>query len=112
MSTSEVAVIGDKDSILCFKAVGANVFPVKDSQEAEKILKELIRNRTFGVVFVTEEFGKELEPLIESVSDRVLPSIVLIPGRKGTEGIGMQKIQHNVIRAVGADIMLESEGNR
>ena len=112
MYTSEIAVIGDKDSVLCFKAIGVRVFPVHDLTEAERNLKELIRNRRFGVIFITEEFGRDLESLIESVSNKVLPSIVLIPGRKGSEGIGMRKIQRNVIRAVGANIMLESEESK
>ena len=37
----KVAVVGDKDSILAFKALGIEVFPVVESDEAKKSLINL-----------------------------------------------------------------------
>ena len=33
------------------------------------------------------------------------PAIILIPGREGSLGIGMNNIQQSIQRAVGADIL-------
>ena len=42
MLNNRIAVIGDKDSILAFKAVGADVFSVKDKYDAEETGTSLV----------------------------------------------------------------------
>ena len=39
MLNNKIAVIGDKDSILAFKAVGADVFPIKNYFDAAETMK-------------------------------------------------------------------------
>jgi V/A-type H+-transporting ATPase subunit F len=103
-----VAVIGDRDSILCFKAVGVNVFPVTEPAEARKIFGELVRGN-YAVIFVTEQLATELDEQIQEVAYQPLPSVVLIPNSKGTLGYGSRHIREVVRKAVGADILAEGE---
>jgi len=106
--TSNVAVIGDRDSILCFRAVGVDVFPAADPAGAAAIFDRLVREE-YAVIFITEPLAVELNKQIQEVAYRPLPSVVLIPNSKGTLGLGSTHIREVVKKAVGADIFAEGE---
>lgn len=109
MSTYKIAVVGDKDSILGFKALGVSTFPVTSAESALAVLKQLAAD-SFGVIFITEELARDLGDVIAELNKRFLPSVVLIPNSKGTLGLGMQQIKKNVEKAIGADILFKKEG--
>ncbi|MBZ4645054.1 MAG: V/A-type H+/Na+-transporting ATPase subunit [Petroclostridium sp.] len=100
----KIGVIGDKDSILGFKALGLSVFPVTQPSEAEKILHEMAHEH-YAVIYVTEQIAKDIVSSIDQYKDSRFPAIIPIPGNQGALGIGMQGIKKSVERAVGADIL-------
>lgn len=102
----KIGVIGDKDSVLGFKAIGLSVFPVTQPSEAEKILKELIEGQ-YAVIYITEQIAKDIVSTIDLYKERKLPAIIPIPGNQGSLGIGMQGVKKSVERAVGADILFK-----
>jgi V/A-type H+-transporting ATPase subunit F len=105
-----LAVIGDIDSVVLFKAVGAEVFPVTSADEAGDVLVRLA-DEQYAIVCITEQFGDELLPLVERYSDRPAPAVVFIPSNKGSTGTGMARLREIVKKAVGADILLGKEGS-
>lgn len=109
MSLYKIAVVGDKDSILGFKAVGVQTFPVTGPEQAEQVLRRLARER-YGVVFLTEPLAGPLQELLQELNTRLLPSVVLIPNNAGSTGFAMSQIKRNVEKAVGADILFGKEG--
>ena len=52
----KIAVVGDKDSILAFKALGVDVFNVYDEDEARKTVDTLARDN-YGIIFITEQIA-------------------------------------------------------
>jgi len=104
----KIGVIGDKDSILGFKALGLSVFPVTQPSEADKILHQLAQDE-YAVIYITEQVAKDIVSSIERYKDKRIPAIIPIPGNRGTLGIGMQEIKKSVERAVGADILFRDE---
>ncbi|KGK87778.1 ATP synthase subunit F [Clostridium sp. HMP27] len=100
----KIGVVGDKDSILAFKALGIDVFPVLDSDEARKTVDTLAAKK-YGVIFITEQVAKDLDETIERYNRELLPAIILIPNNQGTLNIGMQRINDNVEKAVGVNIL-------
>jgi len=100
----KIGVIGDKDSILGFKALGLSVFQVTQPSEAEEILDKLAKEQ-FAVIYITEQVAKEIVAAIDQYKDSRFPAIILIPGNQGSLGIGMRGIKKSVERAVGADIL-------
>lgn len=101
----KVAVVGDKDSILAFKALGIEVFPVVESDEAKKIIDKLAAHKDYAIIFVTEHVAKDIEETIERYSKQMLPAIILIPSNQGSLNIGKQRISDNVEKAVGVNIL-------
>ncbi|NSW90528.1 MAG: V-type ATP synthase subunit F [Firmicutes bacterium] len=100
----KIGVIGDKDSILGFKAMGFSVFQAASSEEAEKILHALARE-DYAVIYITEQIAAKILPVIDVYKNRKIPAIIPIPGNQGSLGIGIQGIKKSVEKAVGANIL-------
>ena len=103
MLNDKIAVIGDKDSILAFKAIGAEVFPVRNSFDASETLKKLAR--TYPIIFITEDIAQQINETVERYKARPYPAVIPIPGSSGTNGYGMIGISRNVEKAIGTDIL-------
>ena len=100
----QIAVLGDKDSVMGFKALGLTVFPVDNVEQARHTLHQLARE-DFAVVYLTEQSAAQMEADIARYKDELTPAVILIPGKEGSLGLGMANIKKSVERAVGADIL-------
>ena len=100
----KIGVIGDRDSVLGFKAVGLSVFPVGNEKEAGEALNQMLKEE-FAIIYITEFYADLLSGMIEEYVDASLPAIIPIPSKDGTLGIGMTNVKKSVERAVGADIL-------
>ncbi|MGL4451690.1 MAG: V-type ATP synthase subunit F [Sarcina sp.] len=100
----KVGVVGDKDSVLAFKALGVDVFPVVEAEEARKTVDRLAMT-DYAVIFITEHVAKDIEETIERYNKKLLPAVILIPSNQGTLNIGSKRISDNVEKAVGVNIL-------
>ena len=100
----KIAVIGDKDSVLSFKAIGIDVFVSYEEKDARAKVDALAK-KDYGVIYITEELAAKIPNTIERYNDKLLPAIIVIPSNKGTLGIGMKNLNKNVEKAVGANIL-------
>ena len=98
-----IAVLGDRESVLGFKALGLEVFFAEDAAAGRAQLTELARGK-YAVIYITETLAAELAAEIANYKDEVIPAIILIPGKAGSLGIGMNALRSSVERAVGMDI--------
>lgn len=99
------AAIGDKDSILGFRAIGIDVFDV--SLEDPVITLEKLAKSDYAVIFITEDIMHKLSDVMEKYSEITLPAIIPIPGNKGAKGLGMDNIRRAAEKAIGADILFK-----
>ena len=104
----KIGVIGDRESILGFKAVGLTVFPCDHRDEAANALTEAAQN-DYAIIYVTEQLYKDLTLEISQYADSRLPAIIPVPSKDGSLGIGMESVRKSVERAVGADILFGGE---
>lgn len=109
MLKGRIAVVGDKDSVLAFRALGLEVFPVADREEAEQTVKTLAKD--FAVIFVTEQVAAEIGALLQRYKTRPYPAVIPIPSGEGSNGFGMDGIKKDVEKAIGADILFNREDN-
>lgn len=100
----KIAVLGDRDSVLGFKALGLDVFPVENREEGRQLLHRLAREE-YAILYMTEQLAAGLEADIARYKDEVTPAVILIPGKGGSLGIGRANVTKSVERAVGADIL-------
>lgn len=105
-TTMRVGIIGDRESVLGFMALGYTVCEASDVDAARKALTALAQDQSFGIIFVTEALAPELAEEIDRYKDSPLPAIITIPTAGGAgQGYGMQALHKAVERAVGADIL-------
>ena len=97
--SGKIAVIGDKDSVLAFKAVGAETFSPSGQFETNDLVKKL--KDDYAVIFITEE----ISDTIDKLKTRAYPAVIPIPAGNGSNGFGMRGIRKDVEKAIGADIL-------
>ena len=102
--TYKIAVIGDWESVMGFRALGLDTYPVTSPEEAKDILHSLAK-QDCGFIYLTEMLGQHMEDDVCRYQDALRPAIILIPGRRGSLGIGQRHIQRAIERAVGSDII-------
>lgn len=100
----KIAVLGDSDSVLGFKALGLDVFPAANVDEAKATLHRLAKE-SYAIVYLTEQFAQFMDEDLTRYKDELTPAVILIPGKEGSLGIGMANVKKSVERAVGADIL-------
>ena len=114
MAETKIAAFGESDIMLIFKAIGANIYPVdslSDMQDAEDRLKKIVKEG-YGIIFMTETIAAKLDSTIKYYSNRITPSIVVIPGLGRRNNYAVNQLRTAIIKAVGADVMAEGVQNK
>ncbi len=101
----KIGVIGNRDAILGFMAVGFSAVEADSAESASKHLHRMARSGEYGVIFITENYAKDMEEAMGAYRDLPIPAIVSIPDESGSAGYGMNNLRRAVERAVGVDIL-------
>lgn len=107
MLKDEIAIIGDKDSILLYKSIGFNVYPVVDESQARELFKSLAMN--YKIIYIVDTLQEKISDLTDKYKNRSFPAVIPLPSCKGSNGLGMQGIKENVEKAIGADILFAND---
>ena len=100
----KIAVLGDADSVLGFRALGLEACPVSTPEEGREALHRMAREN-YAIIYMTEQLAAQLSHDIQRYQDSLTPAVILIPGKEGPLGIGLANVKTAVERAVGADIL-------
>ena len=100
----KIAVLGDSDSVLGFRALGLEACPVSTPEEGREALHRMAREN-YAIIYITEQLASQIPAEITRYQDALTPAVILIPGKEGSLGIGMNNVKNAVERAVGADIL-------
>ena len=100
----KIAVMGDRDSVYGFAALGLDTYFVTEQSEAEKLIKKLEADK-YAVMYITEQLAALISDELEKLNEQPLPAVILIPGVYGNTGMGMKNVKESVIKAVGSDIV-------
>ena len=100
----KVGIIGDKDSVLGFLALGIDIFPAYEADEIKRNIRDLVE-KEYAIIYITEQASLLVQEYIARYKDNRLPAIIIIPGIGGSMGIGMNEVRESAKRAIGADIL-------
>lgn len=98
-----IAVVGDWNSVMGFRALGLETYPAATAEEAKAHIRALAKEDC-AVIYLTEQLAKDMPEVLARYKDALRPAIILIPGREGSLGIGKDNIQNAIKRAIGTDI--------
>lgn len=103
----KIGIIGERDSVLGFMAIGFSVHEAPDAESAGDILHTLAKDGSYAIIFIVENYAEALAEDIARYKDVPMPAVITIPGRAGSTGYGVAAIKSAVERAVGADIIFK-----
>lgn len=83
----KIAVLGDRDSVLGFKALGLDTFFVESADEARHTLHQLAKE-TYAIIYITEQLAADIPADIARYKTTATPAVILIPGKTGSLGLG------------------------
>lgn len=98
-----IAVMGDKESTLSFKAIGLKVYECTTRAGALKALRSAAEDT--AIIYVTEDIYRLISEEIRAYDDKPLPAIIPFPGIKGGSGLGIELLNKSVETAVGSNIL-------
>lgn len=97
---AKVAVIGDRETTLGFKTVGADVFNFEEEKDLHSIFTS-INKEDYDLLFVTEKAYLGLEKELKELEEKPVPAVLVIPSASGNLGITENYIGEVVQKAVG-----------
>jgi V/A-type H+-transporting ATPase subunit F len=104
----KIGVVGDKNTVLAFQAIGIEGVIALDKDEARRRIDQMAADQ-FAVIFVTEALAAFLGETIARYKCALMPAVILIPGQHGSLNLGMQSIKDNMEKAVGVNLLQPSE---
>ena len=105
---SKIAVIGDKDSVLAFKAVGVEVYDATTPEQASSLIKKLSQGQ-YAVLLIAEGLAELIPETLEKAKLQTYPAVVPIPTTATPSGFGLSGIKSDVEKAIGVDIIFNKE---
>ncbi len=107
MDKESIAVIGSKDSILAFRAVGCDIFGVDNEQSARTALNRAIAS--YKVILITDNFAPYVEDIIKDTYLTAYPVVLVIPSGTEKSDYALKKINSSVEQALGVNILMNEE---
>lgn len=104
--TGKIAIIGDGDSIMVFRAVGVATFPAENEGKAREVLRKVAKD--YQIIFLTEELAKPLTEFLKRFDEEAYPVILSIPSKNGSTGHGTELLKNAMERALGVDILFNN----
>ncbi len=105
IKNGKIAVIGDKDSVLAFKAVGVETYIATSAFQANDLLHKL--KDDCAVIFITEALAEQISDTLDKIKSYAYPAVIPLPGSGSGNGFGMRGLHRDVEKAIGADILFD-----
>ncbi len=99
----KIAIIGDGESVLAFKAVGVDAFGADRPDTARELLKKLAK--TYHIIFITDVLAKEIDDVLSRYVSAAYPAIIPVPSGNGGNGYGYEMLRRECEKALGVDIL-------
>jgi len=102
----KIAIVGDGDSIMVFKAAGVATFPAEDEAKAREILRKIAKD--YRIIFLTEELARPLSEFLKRFDEEPYPVVLSVPSKNGSTGHGGEMLKSAMERALGVDILFNN----
>jgi len=99
----KMAIVGDGDSIMVFKAAGVSAFAAEDERKARDILRKIAKD--YQIIFLTEELARPLGEFLKRFDEEAYPVVLSVPSKNGSAGHGEEMLRYAMERALGVDIL-------
>ena len=105
MADVRMGAVGERDAVLCFKALGMTVHPHPNAGGKQPKHCFSLTKRGVRLIFITESTAESAQEAIRRYQTDPQVAIIPIPGSTGSSGYAMSRVRANVEKAIGADIL-------
>lgn len=96
----QIAVVGDKDTILIFKSLGMDIFYESESIGIKRTLRKLVDDQ-YKIILITEKHAKMVNDFIQTRAELAYPIILPIPDGINNTSYAAELIAKNIEKALG-----------
>ena len=103
---SDIAIIGDLDTVTGFKLGGVkDGLVVKTDEEAEQAFDKLLSEK-ISIILITEKIAKNIrEHINKQIGSDVLPMVIEIPDKSGSEETENEQMAYFIKRVIGVEMV-------
>ncbi len=102
---SQIAIIGDKETIFPFQAIGFETL-IADAENVKEIFKKAVSEKKL-IIFITEELVLFIEKEVNDTMKKPYPIVTLIPSVLDSEESSREDIVKLIEKVVGPNLMKE-----
>ena len=99
---NKIGVIGGRDSVLGFRALGLDTCIAENGEQAKAALHRMAKEN-YAIIYITEHLAAQIPAEIERRREDVSPAVILIPGREGSLGIGTAGVHAAAVGTFGSE---------
>ena len=100
-----IAVVGDKNSVLLFKAIGCDTFSPK-KERLPALFAQIVEN--YKMIYIFSSFAQEVESLVKEYANRTYP-IVTIVKENSADMYPNILLDRQIKKSPGSNIVLSGE---
>ncbi|MCB9362847.1 hypothetical protein H6504_05410 [Candidatus Woesearchaeota archaeon] len=94
----EIAIIGDAQFALGFRLAG--VRKVFETEDAEKVLEELLEDTAVGLVIISEKAKDSLSYKMQMKMEKIISPVTVVVGRTGSD----DDLRRMIKKSIGVDM--------
>ncbi len=104
----KIAIVADGDTVNCFKLAGLEyAYTVKNAEEAEERIRELLGTPEFTVIITTDHIASRIRATINEVTEeRKFPLIISISSISDPYPLAVDPINELIKRKTGIELKL------
>ncbi len=102
----KMAIVGNGDGIMVFKAAGVATFPAENEKKARDVLRKVARD--YQIIFLTEDLARNMTEFLKRFDEEPYPVVLSIPSGESS-GYGMEILKNAMERALGVDILFNKD---
>lgn len=96
----KIGILGEKKSVLAFRALGVETFGIGSQEDLLKAKAEIAQDN-FAIVFITEDIVQDYPAELATFYQKTLPAVLVIPGVRAL-GLGRAGLKKILERALGS----------
>ncbi|HPC93715.1 MAG TPA: V-type ATP synthase subunit F [Sedimentisphaerales bacterium] len=101
----KVAVLGDADFVMPFRALGADTFAVEQQAEQVVAAAEKIVDAGYALVVVAENVAPQADAAFAPTESKPTPCVVVVPFTTASEGFATEALGKVLKLATGINIL-------
>ena len=105
MPSPPIVALGDASTVEVFAAFGIRVVCLEAADAALPAVRAAATDPDVRIIFITEPVYRQTAAYVESLRDRPIPAITLIPTVGRNEHIAADQLRTAVRTAIGSEIV-------